>query len=240
MLNAPNSPLLNIFERLGALSEDEGGLIEIKPFKDWKGTNWQHKILKMRLLNVGEMLEVYDYCEKYKGEAKDQAYYIEILIRSLYSLDGQMLAPSEEVEKYNQDYKTKLTRIEYLRLWLQNLEQVVVIRLHSIYEQLQLKQLRLVNGQYLCENNGEILTELPPNAIKLKYSIGEVITEQVEGVDYDFATPVVQSFSKPQERVEETYKEFDYYCDCGQGFDNFEDFKSHRETCNKISEVSTS
>lgn len=239
MLNAPNSPLLNIFERLGALSEDEGGLIEIKPFRDWKGSGWQNKILKMRLLNVGEMLEVYDYCEKYQGNAKDQAYYIEILIRSLYSLDGQMLAPSEEVEKYNQDYKTKLSRIEYLRLWLNNIEQVVVIRLHSVYEQLQLKQLRLVNGQYLCEDTGQVVNDFPPSARRIKYAIGEIVTDVKDETAYDFNEPKIEtSFTPPLET--KVVAEFDYYCNCGQGFESIEEFTAHRENCNESAAISTS
>ena len=245
MLNSPQSPLLNTLERLGALSEEVGGLIKIKPFKDWKGSSWQHRILSMRLLNAGEMLEVYDYCEKYEGEAKTQAYMIEIVLRSLYMVDGQMLASDEEVLKYNQSCKTSLSRVEYLRLWAVNLEQVVIARLHSIYEQLQLKQIRIVNGQYQCEVSGRIFDKIPENSKILKYGIGEIISgEELKKPDldlsiYNFEDEVEPSFTKPIETpvVEDKPKEFNYICQCGEGFDLLEEFTSHRENCKEAGTV---
>ena len=178
MLNAPKSPLLDILERLAALSNEEGGLVKIKPFRDWKGSTWQNKIFTMRLLNAGEMLEVYEYCSKFTGNAKEQAYYIEILIRSLYSVDGVSLAPEEEVAKYNKACNVNLSKLEYLRLWAGNLEQIVVLRLHSIYDQLQLKQIRLVNDQYLCEASGVTYDSLPEGCRKIKYGIGEILADR--------------------------------------------------------------
>ena len=244
MLNSPQSPLLNTLERLGALSEDSGGLIKIKPFKDWKGSSWQHKILSMRLLNAGEMLEVYDYCEKYEGEAKTQAYMIEIVLRSLYMVDGQMLASDDEVLKFNQNNKTSLNRVEYLRLWAVNLEQVVIARLHSIYEQLQLKQIRIVNGQYLCEVSGQTLDKIPENSRILKYGIGEIVSGEslkIPNLDlsiYNFEDEVAPSFVKPVETFVETpQKEFNYICHCNQGFDLLEEFTSHRENCKEAGKV---
>jgi hypothetical protein len=245
MLNSPSSPLLSILEKLASLTEEEGGLIKIKPFRDWKGSSWQNKIFTMRLLNAGEMLEVYDFCDKYTGTARDQAYYIEIIIRSLFSVDGQQLAEDEEVLKYNQKCSTSLSRLEYLRLWAGNLEQVVLLRLHSIYEQLQIKQIRLVNGQFLCEISGNTFNDLPKDCKVIKYGIGEILSKEIlenKEIDlsnYDFEKEEVEQTFIPleennKELEEPLNQEFDYICICGKGFNSFEEYSQHRENCEKM------
>lgn len=179
MLISPETPLLRSIEDLLSISND--GLIEIKPFRDWKLSYWKHKKFKMRLTNSGENLEINEYISKYPDSAKDQARKMEIVIRSLYSVDDLPLAAAEEVEKYNTTYSVNIDRLQYLRLWLINVEQVVLDRLYSVYIGLQGKQLRMANGQYMCDVTGSIFNKIPEGALLLDYSISEIICK--EGID---------------------------------------------------------
>ena len=243
MLNSPQSPLLSELERLAALTDTEGGILRIKPFRDWKGTLWQNKLFQMRLLNAGEMLEVYDYCEKYQGNAKDQAFYIEIIIRSLFGIDESILASDEEVLKYNEQCKTKLSRVEYLRLWAGNLEQVVLLRLYSIYEQLQAKQIRKLNDQYLCEVTGKISDKLQEGDKIIDYGIGEIISKEgLEQKDLDLSIYNLEDTKKESIEIEQVQvetvgsieKDLSYMCTfCEEKFSTVEELAQHRENCSK-------
>jgi hypothetical protein len=180
MVIAPDTPLLRSLEDLASLSEDYG-LIKIKPFRDWRGSTFSPKIFKMRLCNSGEMLDIGEALDKYPKTAIDQALKLEVLIRSLFSIDGHPLVEDSDVHKYNTEHSTDIDKLQFLRLWSLNLEQLVIDRLYSIYGELQLKQLRKVNGQYMCEMTREVYDTIPEGAYELKYAIGEIIT--AEGIE---------------------------------------------------------
>jgi hypothetical protein len=159
-------------------------------------------------------------------------------------VEGQMLASDEEVLKYNQQCKVSLSRVEYLRMWAVNLEQAVLLRLHSIYEQLQLKQLRIVNKQYLCEITGQIFDKIPEGSKILKYGIGEILSEEAlktPDLDlsiYDFEEESTKSVPPVlQESVLKAPKEFNFICNCNKGFDLLEEFTAHRETCKEAGKI---
>jgi len=107
--------LMRQLEDLAALSE-RNGLIDVKPFKDWKGSKyWSNAIFKMRLCNAGEVLEISNYAEQFSGDSKDRAIKIETVARSIYEINGIPIGSPDEVLKYNQKHNTNLTRVEYLR-----------------------------------------------------------------------------------------------------------------------------
>ena len=241
----PASPLLQSFEDLGALSEDSG-LYEIKPFRDWRSSLWRNKIFKMRLCNVGEILEISTLCSNLPETARIQATKVELIIRSVFSIDSRELLTSEELQKYNEESNNKLTRLEYLRIWAKNLEQIVVDRLDMIYAALQLKQIRMLRGIYLCVSCMNDYTEIPKDSKFLKYSFAEIICcsclNEIDLKDYDFQE-TEQRREKDEDKKEATVAEraersFDfsnYACPCGVELDSFEEFTAHRETCPKSS-----
>jgi len=187
MLNTPDTPLLRSLEDLAALSSNSG-LIEVKPFRDWD-SSWKHKIFKMRLCNAGEMLDIGEFLSKYPGTVRDQALRIEILIRAMYTIDDQPLAPEEDVKKYNDTHNVDLSKLEYLRIWALNLEQVVLDRLYVIYTGLQAKQLRKMNNQLLCDVTGAVFDTPPDGAVYIEYSTSEILSndgiEQINSNDIE-------------------------------------------------------
>ena len=189
MLNTPDTPLLRSLEDLAALSSNSG-LIEVKPFRDWD-SSWKHKIFKMRLCNAGEMLDIGEFLSKYPNTVRDQALRIEILIRAIHTIDGQFLAPPEDLKKYNETHNTELSTLDYLRIWALNLEQLVLDRLYMIYTGLQAKQLRKMNNQLLCDVTGGVFDTMPEGAEYIEYSTSEILSkegmEQIKSNDIDVA-----------------------------------------------------
>ena len=244
---------LQSLEDLAQLAEDYG-LVEIKPFRDWQASPYRSKIFKMRLCNAGEILEISSYCDTVPQSARVQATKLELLIRSVWSIDDKRLLAEEDLSKYNADHKSSMTVLDYMRLWARNLEQIVVDRLESVYDGLQQKQLRRIQGVYLCEVCTGQFFDLPEGTKKLKFSLGEIICptclstmlpDTLSIYDFSESTDVrPRPTSRPAEErppVVEEERSFGgngYKCDCGEEFDSLEDFTTHRETCTKAIPVS--
>ena len=243
MEKIPDSLLLRQLEDLAGLSK-KTGLIEIKPFRLWKGDSyWSNVKFKMRLCNAGEVLEVASYGDKYSSNAQEKAVKIEIVIRSIYEIDNQVLGSSEEVNKYNETHNTSLTRIEYLRIWANNLEQLVIDTLYNTYVSLQMKQVRLVFNQAMCENCGTVYErdKLPEGSREIMYSTGEIICSSCLSDIHEGEVDFKLKENKPREEssfniVEEKEEEIlekssSYICMCKKEFDTFEEFTTHRAEC---------
>lgn len=178
MLNGPRNPVLQSLEDVAALSKDSG-LISIRPFRDWVHESaWSKKLFNLRLCNAGEVLEIASYLSSVPENARDYALKLETILRMIYKIDGKMIADNKEVSDYCKQVDKELSRIEYLRLWVVNLEGIVVERLYSIYEQMQAKQVRLINGQYSCEVTGNIYNSIPEDAVLVQNCLGEIISKE--------------------------------------------------------------
>jgi len=232
------TPLLQSLEELGAESK-EFGLYSIKPFKDWVSSIWREKIFKMRLCNAGDLLDIFEQCQTTSPDAKIHAMRIEVLIRSIYSIDEHPLISPEELKKYNDDTNTNLSGYEFLRMWMKNLEQVVIERLDVIYSALQLKQLRGLRGEFQCGHCGSIHYSIPPNSKLTRYMACEFVEEEcltlINHSLYDF---------EPDVKKKDVSKEFntsvqeilqdkdDYTCSiCTKTFKTIEELNHHRLTC---------
>ena len=242
MLIKTNTPLLQIFEDLGSLSKNFG-LYKVKPFRDWKGSEWQHKILTMRLCNVGEMIDIASYCNDIPEAARTHVTRVEILIRSIWAIDDRVLLTPEELKEFNEANNTELTTIEYLRNWCRNLEEILLERLDAVYGGLQLKQLRMLQGNHMCERCGTVVSEVSTGSLKLKYTLSEILcptcTPTADPKDYDIAqeAPVTQSFQDFRPDVEVPLMVPSYICDCKLTFETFEEYTSHRTTCTQAGAV---
>jgi len=238
-----SSVLLNQLENLAALT-DRNGLLEIKPFRTWKGNKyWSNAIFTMRLCNAGEVLEISSYSDQFTQDAKEKVIKIDTVIRSLYEINGIGIISPEELSKYNQNHNANLTRIERLRIWAKDLEQLVIDVLYTTYIGLQLKQVRLVTDQVMCESCGSYheKEKLPEGSKYIKYSVGEMVCSEclktVSSDEFDFleGTKVEPNQSKSEEdKVSEqvVYKEeAPYICVCKSEFSTLEEFTSHRVSC---------
>jgi hypothetical protein len=247
----PINNILTSLEELGQITS-ESSVFEIKPFRDWKATKWQHKVFGMRLCNAGETLDIAKYCDEIPETARSIVSMHETLIRSIWSIDKKALITAEELKKYNDQHKSTLSEHQYLRGWIQRVEDIVVERLNSVYVGLQLKQIRMLNGTLSCGYCGTVYTEenVPEGSFVLKYNIAEIICsdckDKIIQADYDFEQDA-EEVTKPEEVVSETKTEaskvlkepqssFDYsnyICKCGKELESLEEFTTHRESCPK-------
>lgn len=229
--------LLKSFEELGA-PLTEYGLYSIKPFKDWENSAWANKVFQMRLCNVGDLLDVFSQCQDVPENAKIQAMKIEILIRSIYSVDDRPLISAEELQKYNDDNNTELSSLGFLRLWMKNLEQVVVERLDFVYNALQQKQLRSLKGSLLCGECGTLFYDLPKGGKLTKHMACEVLCPKcMETADlhlYEFEEETSAVAEAPSLHVisPNLPEAGGHLCNaCGGVFDTIEELSTHRLTC---------
>lgn len=237
-----NSVLLTQLENLAALTR-RNGLLEIKPFRTWKGNkDWSKAIFTMRLCNAGEVLDIASYSDQFTTDAKEKAIKIDTVIRSLYEINGINVVSPEELSKYNQNHNTNLTRIERLRIWAKDLEQLVIDVLYNTYVGLQLKQVRLVTDQMMCESCGMYYEKekLPEGSKYIKYSVGEIVCNEclktVPLNEFDFEEElkleIKQNESEEKVSEQQTYKEeASYICACKSEFNTLEEFTSHRVNC---------
>jgi hypothetical protein len=249
-----SSPLLNAFQNLGAISSNYG-LYKIKPFRDWSGTGWQHKIFTFRLCNTGEVLEILKSAPDLIGEARTHYKKLEFLSRAIWEIDGSPIVTSEEVNDYNNRHHTELTLHEFVINWMHNLEDIIVERLDAIYAGLQVKQIRLLQGLNLCPDCGNVFKDIPDGSLALDYALGEIIcTDCVASVDrslYDFkpvniATTVAVSSEEALNDKDvnsdavntESTVDMPYICRCEKGFPDVESYQSHIQVCEKYKEVS--
>lgn len=213
------------------------GLYEVKPFKDWRTTAWCEKVFTMRLCNAGEILDIMSYCNTVPELGRIQATKFEILIRSIFHIDGRTLITDEELESYNRLHDTALSKLEYLRFWVRNLEQVVVDRLDAVYGGLQHKQDRLLRQKYICGSCGMEFSELPKDCVELKYSIADMICDGcIKTVEPEYFDMVnVEIITEEPEPTEDgntdTLEEDSYVCsDCNEKFPDYEKFEHHRKS----------
>jgi hypothetical protein len=244
------SPLLNSLEDLGALSSSYG-LIDIKPFKDWIGSKWCERIFTFRLCNTGEVFDIATDLGEYSADAKEIKLKHELIVRSVYAIDGNKLVKPEEVDIYNQQHNTNLSEHQFLLLWVRNLEKIVVNRLDAVYSALEFKQMRLLRGVKICAECNREFVSYPPKAKILNYSLAEILcpecltTKSIDLSLYDICqtenqigkdTPSVNNkdtklsdiASVPDSEEDEGYK-----CECGEEFDELESYISHRNSCPK-------
>jgi hypothetical protein len=227
--------VLKALQDIGALT-DNFGLYEVKPFKDWPGSNWVDAVFTYRLLNTGEMLEILRKVANEVSDAKDSYKRLEILSSAIWSIDGHALAAEEEIVNYNTKNNTSLTLHEYIVNWMHNLEDIVVTRLDAVYAGLQIKQIRLLQGVSLCDVCGTIFKQIPVGSAIIKHTISEIICvdclPQVDKAYYDIdrivSNPVIHTEASDTDTPE---SKSNYACLCGKEFTDIESYTTHIQSC---------
>jgi hypothetical protein len=238
------SPLLRSLEDLGAISTNYG-IYQVKPFKDWKNTPWKDKVFSMRLCNAGEVLNIDKMSFNENPDTKIQQLKFELLIRSILYIDDRALITPEELKMYNETHNSAFCELDLLRIWIRNLEQIVLDRLDGVYGGLQLKQIRLLNGIKMCNVCSQEFSSPPNNSINLKYDLTEIICGNcVPLIDkslFDIDEPEVVVQKKEPEKNLSTIVPSTiaaHTCNlCGKEFDIFEEYSSHIQTCQGSIEV---
>lgn len=185
----PVNPVASSLESLGALVGT--GLYKVKPFKDWKGTSeWKEKIFTFRLCNAGEVLDIASSVKTTNENERVIQTKIEILSRALYLVNESPLISQEELTKYNENNKTEFSsQREWIAVYLRNLENVVLNRLYAIYEALEYKQIRQLQGVVQSGINGVNYPKdlIPEGSVYLHYSLPEILTPDEIANNPDYA-----------------------------------------------------
>jgi hypothetical protein len=166
----PPASLLHVVN-IGDISPEPGRGILVKPFQDREASPWKDDEWELRLLNAGEWIECNSAIAHLpEGRSKIVALNIQILARSLMTVNGQPLYTDEDIKSWNKDHGREegapLDRVEFLTYWLQNLEISVLNIFEDIYIQMMTKQTRKLQGIILCEKCGREYTKatLPVNS----------------------------------------------------------------------------
>lgn len=244
MIQHYSNPYLKSLEDLGAITNN--GIFELKPFRDWVGTPWQHRIFSMRLCNAGELIDIFNYLQDFPQSSRDYVLILETIIRSVWKIEGQVLVTREELQEYNNQAGTDFSELSYLRMWVKNLEQPVVERLNAVYSSLQTKQVRQLIGVKLCGSCGTTYaTTSLGNHKVLKYSLAEIICENcipnINSSNYDFVEEKVEqktetftesSLKAKSENVHQLPDLDSFICsECNKTFLTIEELSSHRLVC---------
>ena len=202
-----SSPLLDSLEALGAFNDN--GLIDVKPFMDWKASPWKDKVFTMRLCNAGEIEDIFKEIGEVVENARPQAFKQELIIRAIFQIDGRALVTEEEIKIYNNSHNTSITSLEYLRYWIRNLEDAIVNRLDAVYQALTVKQIRYLQGEEMCEKCSNVFDKNSNSGPKIKYCLGEIICDTCynpEEDDEKYGLKVVETEKKKPS--ESSFEEF--------------------------------
>ena len=191
-----NPTILQVMTELTALSTN--GIVILKPFRGWYGIPlWQDRKIGIRVLNAGEIEDAMDYISNVSVTAQDIALKLEIVARSLWSVDGAYVASKEDVDNYNELNKTELSELEYKRVLIHSFEHNVIEHLYMTYGELQKKQSRKVYGLNECAITKQVFTtnNIPQGSKYLLYNTSEIISpaglEKIKPEDnFDFEKEV--------------------------------------------------
>jgi hypothetical protein len=158
------------------------GIVKVYPFNDLKNSPLQNEEWEMRLLNAGELLEVFQVVRGLVGRLTDdelQMQKMEMFIRSVIRRNGKNLVSDKDVETYNQTnnrVNDPISLLDLLRMSVRNLEQYMLNAFDLQYQRLLQKQENYILGLVICANCGKKL---------LKSEITEVgLIRDFDEVDY--------------------------------------------------------
>lgn len=221
--------ILHIMTELTSLSPN--GVVIIKPFRAWFGIpTWQNKKIGMRILNAGEIEAAMEMINNSSETSQDFALKIEIIARSLWSVDGLSVANKEDLNNYNELHKTELTEIEYKRFYVKSFEHYVVEHLYNVYNELQKKQSRKVFGIYECAVTKKTFTKIPEGSKTLLYNTSEIICPEglaqlTENDIFDFEGEI--PISKQKEPTPKTTEQPLQNLKTIKDFDTMDEYKEY-------------
>lgn len=114
----------------------------VEPFLSWEGSKIQNWKVTFRLLNVGDLVELSRQASQ--GSPMESSYLskIHLIAAAVTSMDGTPLVTDEEVERYNKRHNLTGTHqkslYEYKVLLVQELSELIVNRLVTAYDELQM------------------------------------------------------------------------------------------------------
>jgi hypothetical protein len=223
----PINPVASSLEELGALGGT--GLYKIKPFKDWKGAPvWKEKIFTFRLCNAGEILDIASTVKSTSENERIIDTKIEVLSRALHLVNESPLISQEELTKYNENNKTEFSsQREWIAVYLKNLENVVLNRLYAIYEALEYKQIRQLQGVVQSGINGVNYPKalIPEGSLYLQYSLPEILTSDEIANNPDY----LESFDIEEKKEKEVASVPEVEVEKPNTGDSFEERKQRRE-----------
>lgn len=154
------------------------GVQQIKPFNSWIGSPIQDQVWGLWILNVGAVQEAQEAVDNISGtHSQMHALKLEILARSIITVDTQSLATDDDVANFNKQNNTTLTTLQYKLMHLRELEDIVLNRMDQVYAELLAKQARQVQGLLQCELCGKVVRNTDKDSISkyTEYSTSDIV-----------------------------------------------------------------
>jgi len=122
----------------------------VKPFKDWVNSSQKGTEIELRILDVGENLEIAQTVDGDGFLSQVIKSKIEILARSVVKVNGTDPVTQEDLERYNKDNKlegtNKIGFVNYKKNIISRWSLPVLNRLNEEYTELLDDQVELLTG----------------------------------------------------------------------------------------------
>lgn len=139
---------------------------KVKPFKDWATSSHKDIEIELRLLDVGENLEIMEVLGNDPILVQAIKAKIETLARALESVNGNSPCTPQDLERYNRENQTNLTFLEYKRNIISRWDLAVLNRLDEEYRELFDDQTELLTGTRPERKSNELFApQLPAEGV---------------------------------------------------------------------------
>lgn len=118
----------------------------VKPFEKWLHSEFKSTELELKLLDVGENLEITEIIGNEPLLVQAIKSKVEILARAIISINGKPPCTAEDLERYNKENKTNLTFLEYKKNTISKWSLIVLNRIDEEYQGLIDDQVETLTG----------------------------------------------------------------------------------------------
>ena len=137
---------MNELERLGFVSNTP--VKTVKPFEKWQGSKLKDWEFRMKVLSVGDLIEIA------RATAGDNVFAllqystkIHTLAKAIILINGVSVITDDELKQYREDHKSpEFTAYDYALVYLKGQNEFVINNLFYAYEQIQQEYVKEVLG----------------------------------------------------------------------------------------------
>ena len=157
----------------------------LAPFEKWQGSPVQSWTVEMRLLTMGDLVEVARLTGNVAALELSYLTKVHLLAKCVTMINGKEVVTSEELEEYNKDHNlagnNTISLFDYKVLFVKKLSEAVVTRLTFMYDE-------MVN-QYIAALLGKSVIPPELDATKFDDSPNNDDEQVSDGSDSSSTTP---------------------------------------------------
>lgn len=112
----------------------------LTPFEKWQGSSVQSWTIEMRLLTMGDLVEVARLTGNVSALELSYLTKVHLLSKCVTMINGKEIVTSEELEEYNKEHNlagnNAISLFDYKILFVKKLSEAVVTRLAFMYDEM--------------------------------------------------------------------------------------------------------